>query len=44
MLVDDYIAEVSRQEEKIMQLQQIMLDQKAAFTAVRNSNREEETA
>jgi hypothetical protein len=44
MLVDDYIVEVSKQEEKIMQLQQMMLDQKAVFTAVRRVDREEEIA
>lgn len=43
-LVDDYIATVCRQEEKIMQLQQMVLDQKAMFTAVQHLDHEEETA
>jgi hypothetical protein len=43
-LVNDYIVTVCKQEEKIMQLQQMMLDQKAAFTAVRHLDREEEIA
>ena len=44
MLVDDYIVKVRRQEEKIMQLQQMMLDQKAAFTAAQHIAQEEEIA
>ena len=32
MLVDNYILEICRQEEKIMQLQQMMHDRKAEFT------------
>lgn len=44
MLVDDYIVEVNKQEEKIMQLQQMMLDQKTAFTGAQHTAQEEETA
>ncbi len=44
MLVDDYIVKVSKQEEIIMKLQQMMLDQKAAFTAVQHLDHEQEIA
>ena len=44
LLVDDYIMKVSKQEETIMRLQQMMHDQKAAFTAVQRLDREEEIA
>ncbi len=42
--VDNYIIEVCKQEEKIMQLQQMMHDRKANFAAVYRIDREEETA
>ncbi len=44
VLVGDYIVKVNKQEEKIMHLQQMMLDQKAAFIAVQHAAQEEETA
>lgn len=40
-LVNDYIAKVCKQEEKVMQIQQMLHDRKAEFMSVRSESEEE---